>query len=281
MRHKLLCAYFFVDTRYCVSGGRRYAPDSALSNHRQSGQNSILATDFNDYQELGWHAPEHSPGPPQKPGGAEKRTSTAIRFVANAPAETLSMLNVVLYQPEIPPNTGNVIRLCANTRCAPAPGGSARLLAGRRAREARRPRLSRDGGGPPISGLEVLPGTTSGCRIPWAFSTRGRRNYCDVAYGEEVTLLFGPETRGLPAELLDGAGPDRVLRLPMASGSRSLNLSNAVAVAVYEVLRQTRIFRPRAEPGPFSGAQARSCFCSRDSRSLRHWLGFQPSWMIR
>jgi tRNA (cytidine/uridine-2'-O-)-methyltransferase len=149
------------------------------------------------------------------------------------------MLNVVLYQPEIPPNTGNVIRLCANTR--------ARLhLVGPLGFTLDDARVKRAGlDYHEMAVVRQYPDWQSYLELhsdarPWAFSTRGRRKYCDVAYGEEVTLLFGPETRGLPAELLDGVGADRVLRLPMASGSRSLNLSNAVAVAVYEVLRQNR-----------------------------------------
>lgn len=148
------------------------------------------------------------------------------------------MLNVVLYQPEIPPNTGNVIRLCANT------GARLHLVGplGFTLDDARVKRAGLDYH--EMAVVRQYPDWQSYLELhsdaqPWAFSTRGRRNYCDVAYGKEVTLLFGPETRGLPAGLLDSVGADRVLRLPMASGSRSLNLSNAVAVAVYEVLRQS------------------------------------------
>jgi tRNA (cytidine/uridine-2'-O-)-methyltransferase len=152
--------------------------------------------------------------------------------------ESLAMLNVVLYQPEIPPNTGNVIRLCANT-------GARLHLVGPLGFTLDDARLKRAGlDYHEMAVVRHYPDWQSYLELhsdaqPWAFSTRGRRNYCDVAYGTEATLLFGPETRGLPVELLDGVGADRVLRLPMASGSRSLNLSNAVAVAVYEVLRQS------------------------------------------
>ncbi|MDX5150878.1 MAG: TrmH family RNA methyltransferase, partial [Acidiferrobacterales bacterium] len=71
-----------------------------------------------------------------------------------------------------------------------------------------------------------------------AFSTRGTRSYTDVTYEDGDALLFGPETRGLPQTLLDGLPPEHCLRLPMRPDSRSLNLSNVVAVAVYEAWRQ-------------------------------------------
>lgn len=148
------------------------------------------------------------------------------------------MLNVILYQPEIPPNTGNVIRLCANT------GARLHLVGplGFTLDDARVKRAGLDYHELAVvrqypdwkSYLELHPDD-----FPWAFSTRGRRRYCDVTYGSDAALLFGPETRGLPPEVLDQVGADRVLRLPMAVSSRSLNLSNAVAVAVFEVLRQT------------------------------------------
>jgi len=147
------------------------------------------------------------------------------------------MLNVVLYQPEIPPNTGNIIRLCANTGC--------RLhLVGPLGFTLDDTRLKR-------AGLDYHEWATvstyddwssyleQNCGSPlWAFSTRGTRNYCDAGFRDGDTLLFGPETRGLPAELLQQLGPRRTLRLPMIAESRSLNLSNTVAVAVYEALRQ-------------------------------------------
>jgi tRNA (cytidine/uridine-2'-O-)-methyltransferase len=147
------------------------------------------------------------------------------------------MLNVVLYQPEIPPNTGNVIRLCANT------GARLHLVGplGFTLDDARLRRAGLDYHELAVvrhypdwkAWLELNPEPSL-----WAFSTRGTRQYCAVAYGADDTLLFGPETRGLPAGLLDEVGPDRILRLPMVTGSRSLNLSNAVAVVVYEALRQ-------------------------------------------
>ena len=147
------------------------------------------------------------------------------------------MLNVILYEPEIPPNTGNVIRLCANTGC--------RLhLVGRLGFSLDHAQLKR-------AGLDYHELTTvthyrdwsfyleqNPKQRIWAYSTRGQRQYSDVRFGSGDALLFGPETRGLPDAILRELGPERVLRLPMAPGSRSLNLSNSVAVAVYEALRQ-------------------------------------------
>ena len=152
-------------------------------------------------------------------------------------------LNVVLYQPEIPPNTGNVIRLCANTGVRlhlVGPLGfaldDARLRrAGLDYHEFASVRTYADWS----SWLERNTGDTDGVPRLWAFSTRGQRHYAEVRYRPGDCLLFGPETRGLPQELLDTLGPECILRLPMAANSRSLNLSNAVAVAVYEALRQT------------------------------------------
>jgi tRNA (cytidine/uridine-2'-O-)-methyltransferase len=147
------------------------------------------------------------------------------------------VLNVVLYQPEIPPNTGNVIRLCANTGC--------RLhLVGPLGFTLDDARLKRAGlDYHDLACVASYPGWSYyleqnvGHRI-WAFSTRGSRRYTDARFRVGDALLFGPETRGLPDGLLREAGRERVLRLPMADGSRSLNLSNSVAVAVYEGLRQ-------------------------------------------
>lgn len=147
------------------------------------------------------------------------------------------MLNVVLYQPEIPPNTGNVIRLCANT-------GSRLHLVGPLGFELDDARLRR-------AGLDYHEFATvteyadwksylerNTNRRTWAFSTRGTHRYCDATFSTDDALLFGPETRGLPPALLEALGKGSTLRLPMAESSRSLNLSNTVAVVVYEALRQ-------------------------------------------
>lgn len=147
------------------------------------------------------------------------------------------MLNVVLYQPEIPPNTGNIIRLCANT-------GSRLQLVGPLGFTLDDSRLKR-------AGLDYHEWATveqyddwpsylernAATRL-WAFSTRGRRLYSEASFRRGDSLLFGPETSGLPQPLLDEAGAGRTLRLPMVANSRSLNLSNTVAVAVYEAQRQ-------------------------------------------
>ena len=147
------------------------------------------------------------------------------------------MFHVVLYQPEIPPNTGNVIRLCANTGATlhlVHPLGfeleDARLRrAGLDYREWARVREH--------ASWEAYLGNERPGRV-LAFSTRGTGSYADMRYQAGDALLFGPETRGLPAELLAAVGPGNVLRLPMVPGSRSLNLSNTVAVMVFEAWRQ-------------------------------------------
>jgi tRNA (cytidine/uridine-2'-O-)-methyltransferase len=147
------------------------------------------------------------------------------------------MLNIVLYQPEIPPNTGNIIRLCANTGCQLhliQPLGftldDKRLRrAGLDYREFAPVQVHPD----MASLLVALPES----RL-LAISTRGRRPYHEVAYRADDAILLGPETRGLPASLLESLPPEQVLRIPMQEGSRSLNLSNAAAILCYEALRQ-------------------------------------------
>ena len=147
------------------------------------------------------------------------------------------MFHVVLYQPEIPPNTGNVIRLCANTGC------TLHLVKplGFRLDE---PRLRR-------AGLDYREWTTvrehasldafetgHAPRRTFAFSVRGETPYCDISFRAGDALLFGPETRGLPDAVLSRYPREHRLRIPMRPSSRSLNLSNAVAVACYEAWRQ-------------------------------------------
>ena len=157
------------------------------------------------------------------------------------------MFHVVLYQPEIPPNTGNIIRLCANTGCA-------LHLIGPLGFELDEPRLRR-------AGLDYREWTTicehasldafDAAHSPprtFAFSARGRTPYCDVEYREGDALLFGPETSGLPDSVLARCPPGRRLRIPMRPHSRSLNLSNAVAVVCYEAWRQ-HSFQGRHHPG--------------------------------
>lgn len=147
------------------------------------------------------------------------------------------MLDIVLYQPEIPPNTGNIMRLCANTGARlHLVGPTGFTLDDRRLRRA----------GLDYRDLAVVTAYADwedwlarvGWRTVWAFSTRGRVTHSAVRYRVDDTLLFGPETRGLPRALLERAGPEHTVRLPMREDSRSLNLSNCVAIAVYEALRQ-------------------------------------------
>jgi tRNA (cytidine/uridine-2'-O-)-methyltransferase len=147
------------------------------------------------------------------------------------------MFHVILYQPEIPANTGNIIRLCANT------GASLHLvkplgfvLDNRRLRRA---------------GLDYHEFATLVVHQNWeeclnsvtdrrifAVTTKGAQRYDLIKYAPGDALLFGPETRGLPPWILQAMPDERRIRVPMAPGSRSLNLANAVAVVVYEAWRQ-------------------------------------------
>jgi tRNA (cytidine/uridine-2'-O-)-methyltransferase len=147
------------------------------------------------------------------------------------------MLHVVLYQPEIPPNTGNAIRLCANT------GARLHLIRplGFELDDARLRRAGLDYH--EYASLRVhdclqdFLSAESPARL-LALSTRGAQRYDRVAYGPDDALIFGPETRGLPQDLRDTIPTEHRLRLPMRAGNRSLNLSNAVAVVVFEAWRQ-------------------------------------------
>lgn len=147
------------------------------------------------------------------------------------------MFDVVLYQPEIPPNTGNVIRLCANTGCSLhliEPLGFE--LDDRRLRRAGLDYHE-------WATLSTYPdfGAYLAARHParvFALSTRGSTRYDEPRFAPGDALLFGPETRGLPQDMLDALPRERVLRLPMRAECRSLNLSNSVSVVVYEAWRQ-------------------------------------------
>ena len=147
------------------------------------------------------------------------------------------MFNVVLFQPEIPPNTGNIIRLCANA------GAALHLIhpLGFELDEARVKRAGLDYHEMATvrehADLEAFMRDAVPARL-FAVSTRGTRRYTEVCYRAGDAFLFGPETRGLPQTLLDRLPQDQVLRLPMRPDNRSLNLSNAVAVLVYEAWRQ-------------------------------------------
>jgi tRNA (cytidine/uridine-2'-O-)-methyltransferase len=147
------------------------------------------------------------------------------------------LFQVVLFEPEIPPNTGNIIRLCANT------GAQLHLIQplGFRLDDSRLRRAGldyhewarvREHAGFPAF-LEALQPARM-----FAFTTKGSRGYHQVNYQEGDTLLFGPETRGLPTWILSRFPPEQRLRIPMLTQGRSLNLSNAVALVVYEAWRQ-------------------------------------------
>jgi len=146
-------------------------------------------------------------------------------------------LHIILYQPEIPPNTGNIIRLCANT-------GANLHLVGPLGFQLDHNRVKRAGLDyaelarvQQYVNWEAFRTQHPDMRI-WAFSTRGQRRYDQAEFSPDDGLLFGPETRGLPAEVLADMGQAHCLRLPMADASRSLNLSNTVAVGLYEAWRQ-------------------------------------------
>jgi tRNA (cytidine/uridine-2'-O-)-methyltransferase len=149
------------------------------------------------------------------------------------------MFNIVLVEPEIPPNTGNVIRLAANTGCAlhlVEPLGFAmedRLLrrAGLDYHETARVQRHH-------SWDEFVGSARPAAERMFAFTTRGSRPFAQVAWQRGDWLVFGSETAGLPAAVLDAIAAARRVRLPMLDGQRSLNLSNAVAVAVFEAWRQ-------------------------------------------
>lgn len=147
------------------------------------------------------------------------------------------MLNIVLFEPEIPPNTGNIIRLAANTGC--------RLhLIEPLGFELDAKRLRR-------AGLdyhefaEILTYKSYARFISeekpknvFAVTTKAKQHFHQVSYSQNDYLLFGPETRGLPDNIRESLGGDQCIRIPMMKGSRSLNLSNSVAIVLFEAWRQ-------------------------------------------
>ncbi|MGQ4808097.1 tRNA (cytidine(34)-2'-O)-methyltransferase [Candidatus Entotheonellaceae bacterium PAL068K] len=147
------------------------------------------------------------------------------------------MLHIVLFEPEIPPNTGNIIRLCANT------GAQLHLIhplgfawddtrlrrAGLDYHEWARVRHH--------TSLCTFLDETALARL-FAMSTRGCHLYSAIAYRQGDALLFGPESRGLPAQVLHRLPPEQVLRIPMMPHSRSVNIANAAAIVLYEAWRQ-------------------------------------------
>ncbi|MCZ6617466.1 MAG: tRNA (uridine(34)/cytosine(34)/5-carboxymethylaminomethyluridine(34)-2'-O)-methyltransferase TrmL [Gammaproteobacteria bacterium] len=145
-------------------------------------------------------------------------------------------LKVVLYEPEIPPNTGNVIRLCANS------GAELHLIEplGFELDDAKLKRAGLDyhqwAAVKVHASLADCLKTSHG-RI-FALTTKATRRYSDAKFLDDDILLFGPETRGLPMKLLNTIAEDNRLRVPMCEDSRSLNLANTVAVVLYEAWRQ-------------------------------------------
>ena len=147
------------------------------------------------------------------------------------------MLNVVLFEPEIPPNTGNIIRLCANT------GAKLHLIRPLgfkiNAKELRR------------AGLDYIDWSIvyhynnyddyiekNGSDSLYAISTKGKRYYSDCNFTENDSFIFGPETRGLPKKILEKFATEKILKIPMLENSRSLNLSNAVSIIIYEAWKK-------------------------------------------
>jgi tRNA (cytidine/uridine-2'-O-)-methyltransferase len=147
------------------------------------------------------------------------------------------LFHIILFEPEIPPNTGNIIRLCSNI-------GSTLHLVHPLGFDLEDKKLRRAGldyrEWAAVQEHATLPDCLAAIQAPQVYpvSTRGRRHYSDVSYGVGDAFLFGPETRGLPAEVLAQYDQEQVLRIPMCEGNRSLNLSNAVAIVAYEAWRQ-------------------------------------------
>lgn len=147
------------------------------------------------------------------------------------------MFHIVLFEPEIPPNTGNIIRLAANTGCQLhliEPLGfkldqKSVARAGMDYAEIQELKL--------YKGWEDFLAKQQPGRI-FALSTKGKRAHSDPQFQAGDYLLFGPETRGLPAAIRESLPQDQVLRIPMVAESRSMNLSNSVAVMVFEAWRQ-------------------------------------------
>ena len=150
---------------------------------------------------------------------------------------TPPLFHVILFQPEIPPNTGNVIRLCANT-------GARLHLVEPLGFDISDKHLRRAGlDYHEYAAMQVHASLTAALdaiqpKRLFAFTTRGSRPFHDVRFEDGDAFLFGPESRGLPVEVIDALPPEQRVRLPMRPDNRSLNLSNAVAVSVYEAWRQ-------------------------------------------
>lgn len=147
------------------------------------------------------------------------------------------MFAIILFEPEIPPNTGNIMRLAANTGC------KLHLIEplgfDLDDKQLRRAGLDyREWAD--TSRYESFESFKNECnfRNLYAFTTKAERLYSNPGFASRDALLFGPESRGLPDEILDSLSAEQKLRIPMVANSRSLNLSNTVSIAVYEAWRQ-------------------------------------------
>jgi tRNA (cytidine/uridine-2'-O-)-methyltransferase len=147
------------------------------------------------------------------------------------------MFHLILYQPEIPPNTGNIIRLCANT------GTRLHLVEplGFTLEDRHLRRAGLDYADLAVlvrhASLDACLASLAGQRL-FACSTRGTRSYAELGFRAGDAFLFGSETSGLPQAVLGRIPAEQILRIPMRTGNRSLNLSNAAAVVIYEAWRQ-------------------------------------------
>ena len=152
------------------------------------------------------------------------------------------MMSIILFEPEIPPNTGNVMRLAANT-------GFKLHLIRPLGFELDDKQLRRAGldyrEWADVNTYENYQEFIISCEFNnlYAFTTRAQKTYSEADFRPGDALLFGPESRGLPAEILNSLSGDKKLRIPMVPASRSLNLSNTVSIAVYEAWRQQRFGR--------------------------------------
>lgn len=149
-----------------------------------------------------------------------------------------AVFDLILYQPQIPPNTGNIVRLCANV------GAALHLVhpLGFQMDERRLRRAGLDYGElARVTEHDSLEACLKAVRPErlFALSTRGPRSFFEETFTAGDAFLLGPETRGLPADVLSELPPRSVLRIPLRAGNRSLNLSNAAAVVLYEAWRQT------------------------------------------
>ncbi len=176
------------------------------------------------------------------PNVIPEQEGTILSDAPTISLEAAPWLNVVLYEPEIPPNTGNIIRLCANT-------GAHLHVIEPLGFELDDKRLRRAGldyhewaSMQVHENLQHYYNQNAQDQAPnskfYMITTKGHRNYSDVVFTPGDSVLFGPETRGLPQQVLDSVKPDQLIRIPMLPDSRSLKLSNAVATIIYEAWRQ-------------------------------------------